>query len=263
MTKRMRIYLIIDETRFYHPGFVSDFLKKTTDEVVGGGLVTRVPSRSSIDHYLRTHWYYLKPSEMAKLAVRKYTMAIKDLVLKRDLNSPFYSVRSVFEFFKIDFMEVRYDINQQTYIDRIKEKEPDVIVSSNSLIFKGEVIGIPKICCLNRHSALLPSYGGLWPVFQAYRRGEEYTGVSVHVMERKIDTGHVLAQRKIRIEKKDTIADLYDKCFTISADVVIAALEKVRKGDFTLCSGGYESSYFSFPVREHWQEFRERGGRFI
>jgi len=263
MTKRMRVYLIIDETRFYHPGFVSEFLKKTTDEVVGGALVTKVPKKNSIENYLRTHWYYLKPSEMAKLAFRKYTMAMKDLLLRRDLNRPFYSVRSVLEFFKIDFIEVRYDMNQKRYIDSIKEKEPDVIVSCNSLIFKEEVIEIPKICCLNRHSALLPSYGGLWPVFQAYRRGEEYTGVSVHVMQRKIDTGNVLAQIKIRIEEGDTIADLYNKCFKISADVVIAALEKVRKGDFTPCSEGYQSSYFSFPVGEHWQEFRKRGGRFI
>jgi hypothetical protein len=40
------IFFIIDETSFYHPDFLSDFLRKTTDTVVGIALVTKIPKKT-------------------------------------------------------------------------------------------------------------------------------------------------------------------------------------------------------------------------
>ncbi len=201
---------------------------------------------------------------MMKLFFRKIVLSLNDILCKKSSDTPFYSVRSVLKFNNIDFFEVEYDINKKIYLDKIRWKNPDVIISSNPLIFKKELLyEIPNICCINRHSALLPSYGGVWPVFQAYRSGEQYTGVSVHVMESKIDDGAVLAQRKILIEKSQTLADLYEKCFGISADLVVAALEKVRNKNFSSCAEKKKLSYFSFPTAAQWKEFRRRGGRFI
>jgi methionyl-tRNA formyltransferase len=116
---------------------------------------------------------------------------------------------------------------------------------------------------VNRHSALLPAYGGLWPVFQAYRCNEQHVGVSVHVMGEKIDRGLVLAQHRIPVEETDTLFDLYRKCFAASSDVLLQALDKVRERNLTQCETDQAQSYFSFPTKEHWAEFRARGGRFI
>lgn len=259
----MRIFLVIDETRFYHPSFVAGFLKKTTDEVVGAALVTEIPAKSNLEIYLKEHWYYLRPSEMAKLAFNKYTMAAKDLFGKKSKTAPFYSVRSVFEFFKIDFVEIRKNINKKEYLDAIKSKKPDVIASANSLFFGKELLKISRICCINRHSSLLPSYAGLWPVFQAYRCGEEYVGASIHMMDENIDNGTLLTQKKVRIEKNDTVTSLYSKCFEASVDVLLESIEKIKRGDFTPFAQNNPPSYFSFPTKEHWQEFRDKGGRFI
>ncbi len=231
---------------------------------MGAALVTKVSSKNNLENYLVKHWYYLKLSEMIKLFFRKVVLSLKDVLCQKSADTPFFSVRSVLKFFNIDFFEVEYDINQKKYLDKIREKNPDVIISSNPLIFKNELLHeIPNICCINRHSALLPSYGGVWPVFQAYRNGEQYTGVSVHVMEKKIDDGAVLAQGKIRIENTNSLADLYQKCFGISADLVIEAVEKVRNNDFSSCAEKKELTYFSFPTRDQWKDFRIRGGRFI
>lgn len=122
---------------------------------------------------------------------------------------------------------------------------------------------IPKICCLNRHCALLPAYGGLFPVLQAYRSGERFTGASVHIMGEEIDVGPVLAQKEIEINNADTIASLYKRCYAASVDVLLEALERVRAGDFTPYANMIKPSYFSFPEKEHWRQFRKRGGKFI
>jgi len=256
----MRIYLIMNEEHFYQPNFIASFLKRTTDNVVGAALVTKV--KKSYMAYLIKNWYHLRLFEIVKLIFNGCILFAKDVLYNKHIDKPFYSARSVFKFFKIDFIEVRYDINRKAYINKIREKKPDVIISSCSTIFNDELLGIPRICCLNRHSSLLPSYGGVWPVFQAYRSGDKYVGASINMMERSIDTGTVLAQEKIRIERTDTIADLYHKTFKSSVDMLLEALEKVRTGDLNPCSQN-KPSYFSFPTSEHWHEFRMRGGKFI
>lgn len=248
----MRLYLVIDETRFYHPDFVTDLLRRTKDEIVGSAVITKVPAKSDLSLYLRSNASLLTWPEKFKLLFRQILFTIKGV-----------SVRSVLKSFHIDFIEVENDINQPEYLNAIRAKKPDIIISSNSLRFGKELLKIPTVCCLNRHSGLLPAYGGLWPVFQAFRTGEQFTGVSVHTMEEALDKGIVLAQQKIAITANDTIADLYQKCFAASADVVLAAVEKAKRSDFSSASSDSSSSYFSFPTKEHWQDFRKRGGRFI
>ena len=259
----MRLFFVIDETQFYHPEFLADFLRNTVDDVVGSGLVTKVPSKNNLERYMREHWYYLRPNEIIKLAYSKYSARLKDNIVRKTGEGPFYSVRSVLQYYNVDFIEIEYDINKKKYLDVIRAHKPDVIISSNPLIFKEELLNVPTICCLNRHSALLPSYGGVWPVFQAYRNAEEYTGVSVHLMTKQIDIGDVLAYQKVPITPDDTLSDLYDKCFNVSADVILKALDKVKNKDFTSCCGSNESSYFSFPRKEHWVDFRKRGGKLV
>ena len=259
----MKLYLVIDETSFYHPDFVAQFLRETKDDVVGVALVTRITPRNDISKYLIRHWYCLKLSEMIKLAVKDFLSKLFDLVLPKTKDSRFYSVRSVLRYFQIDLIEIHNDINKEEYIEHIKSKMPDVIISSNSLYFGEEVLNIPKYCCINRHSALLPSYGGLWPVFQAYLHGEDCVGVSVHTMNQKIDSGDTLVQKRIRIEKGDTIADLYKKCFGFSSGIILESLEKIRNNDLSTVDNDFHKSYYSFPTKEDWDLFREKGGRFI
>lgn len=259
----MKVFFVIDETSFYHPEFLARFLRETKDEIVGAALVTKIPPKNDINRYLLRHWYCLKPAETATLAGRAFRAKVLDLFMPKTRDGRFYSVRSVLKCFGIDFIEVHYDLNKPEYLNYIKSKTPDVIVSSNSLYFGGEVLNIPKYGCINRHSALLPSYGGLWPVFQAYVHGESHVGASVHMMVAKIDAGKVLAQEEIPVEKGDTIADLYKKCFHCSSDVILRALEKIRNNDLSTVENGRERSYFSFPTDEAWKIFRKKGGRFV
>lgn len=259
----MKVFLVVDETRFFQPGFLAEFLRRTNAEVVGAALVTRVPPSNSIESYFIKNWGVLRLREIVRLVLWKASIAIRDRLGSKSVNRPFYSVASVLRFFKVGFIAVKDDINQYPYLSHIRALQPDVIISSNSLIFREELLSIPKIGCINRHSALLPSYGGLWPVFQAVRSGESETGVTVHWMDAGIDTGSIISQKSIRVSPDDSVADVYEKCFAISADVVLDALGRIERKDMVLSEQACASSYFSFPTAEHWAEFRSRGRRFI
>ena len=261
----MRLFLVIGETPFYVPEFVRDLMDLTgeQDDWVGAAVITKVPEKGDIELYLKRNWRFLRPTEIAKLAAHKYLAMLKDKFLGARSNVSFYSVRKLLTVRGVGWFPVEMDINRPEVVARIAAMRPDVIVNSGSLIFREPIFKVPKICCLNRHSALLPAYGGLWPVFHAYRAGETEVGVSASIMVAGIDEGPVLAQRAMPIEPMDTLYDLYEKTFKASAPVVAEALDRVRRGDLSGIENDYMRSYYSFPTADHWRAFRRRGGRFI
>ncbi len=260
----MKLVIIIDETRFYHPDMLADFLRRTKDKVMGVCIVTKIPQKNSIEDYLKRHFYFLSFVEILKLVYRKLIYSVFDLFNRPTRNSKhFYSVKTVCKTFEAPFIFVQNSLNNSPVIDFITSLQPDIIISSNSLYFSKKILNIPRIACINRHSGLLPSYGGLWPVFQALRNGEDKVGVTIHVMVDKIDQGPVLSQQEIFIKDSDTVADLYEKCFVLSSTLLLDALDSIRMNGIQSKINNYPSSYFSFPTAEQWTQFRRRGRKFI
>ena len=255
---RLRLFIITDES-IYYPDFIINFIKRTDDEIVGAIITKNSPSNVDFEKYLLTHFYCFKPSEFVELFRLKFTMKFKDM-FSRDLKKePFYSLKSVYNAFNIDYFEIIDNVNRDINLEKIREKSPDIIINSSPYIFKKDILQIPKICCLNRHFSLLPSYRGLLGIFHALSNGEKYTGCSVHVMDKKIDHGPILAQDKVEILKGDTLHSLHEKCFNIGVDTLVHAINKARRNDFSDVGNDVKSSYFSFPTLLQWREFRKKG----
>ena len=64
---------------------------------------------------------------------------------------------------------------------------------------------------INIHPSLLPSFKGAHAIEQAFDYGVKVTGVTVHYVDRGMDTGPVIAQQVVRIAKRDTIETLEEK----------------------------------------------------
>ena len=53
----MNIFIVADETSFYHPDFLHELLKKNNHNIVGAALVTKLPEKNSLERYLIKHFY--------------------------------------------------------------------------------------------------------------------------------------------------------------------------------------------------------------
>ena len=64
---------------------------------------------------------------------------------------------------------------------------------------------------INIHPSLLPKYKGLDTHKRILKNKEKYSGCTVHFVTSKLDSGKIISQKKIKIEKNETVNSLKTK----------------------------------------------------
>lgn len=104
------------------------------------------------------------------------------------------------------------DVNAPDVVERIAALAPELVFSFYlRQILKPALLAIPSRGALNLHGSLLPQYRGRCPVNWVLVHGETETGVTLHYMEPKPDTGDIVAQRHVAITDDDTARTLNRK----------------------------------------------------
>jgi methionyl-tRNA formyltransferase len=156
-------------------------------------------------------------------------------------------------------------VNSPEYLQRVRQLAPDVIVSvAAPEIFRGEILRIPRLGCINIHSGRLPVYRGMMPTFWQMLHGEPAITVTVHEMAEALDAGKVLGTVLVPIEARDSLDRVITTTKAAGARLLIDVLGKIRQGQETRIPVDMtDKKYFSFPRREHVREFRKRGHRLL
>ncbi len=111
---------------------------------------------------------------------------------------------------------------------------PDlIVVAAFGQILKKDVLDLPKYGCINVHASLLPRWRGAAPINAAVLAGDEETGVTIMKMDVGLDTGPMLAMKRIRIKPDDTAGSLFDALATLGADLLIETLPAYMDGKLT------------------------------
>ena len=94
----------------------------------------------------------------------------------------------------------------------IKTYQPDLIVLAGFMrILTTEFIEVFKNKIINIHPSLLPKFKGLNTHQRAIDAGEKEHGVTVHLVSNELDSGKILAQKKVPIDSNDTAETLAKK----------------------------------------------------
>ncbi len=148
----------------------------------------------------------------------------------------------------------------------IKDLSPDVIFSFyyRNLIPKA-ILDIPRTGAFNLHGSLLPRYRGRCPVNWVLIAGETETGLTLHVMEEKPDTGDIIARRAIDISPRDTAHTLFLKMIKEARPLMRDILPALGDGTFTPIrqSDLGPSSYFGGRKPEDGRIFWDRDARAV
>ncbi|MDP3052203.1 MAG: methionyl-tRNA formyltransferase [bacterium] len=84
--------------------------------------------------------------------------------------------------------------NKAELLEIVKNLKPDLaVVAAFGMIFTKEILEIPKYGFLNIHASLLPRWRGASPIQSAILAGDEKAGITIMLLNEKMDEGPTLA----------------------------------------------------------------------
>ena len=82
---------------------------------------------------------------------------------------------------------------------------------------------------INIHPSLLPKYKGLNTHYRALKAKEKFSGCTIHYVSKKLDSGKIIAKKKVKIFKKDTSKKLEKRVLKEENKLYPLVLEKLIK----------------------------------
>ena len=130
-----------------------------------------------------------------------------------------------------------YDINSLEVSEFIKKRSPDLIVVCGSNIIQPKIFTLAPLGAINIHSGITPDYRCANPVEWAlYKKDFNKVGVTIHFIDEGIDTGDVIYQKTVKIEKGDTISSIYCKNTINGAVLMKKAIDDIALGKLKIWS---------------------------
>lgn len=123
------------------------------------------------------------------------------------------------------------NLRDPEFIKALTDLKPDLILVVAFKILPEEVYTIPVYGSVNLHASLLPKFRGAAPINHALINGETETGVTTFFLKKKVDTGNIILQKKINIEKDDDAGTLHDKLSELGASCVLETVRFIEAGN--------------------------------
>ena len=112
----------------------------------------------------------------------------------------------------------------QTIID----KNPDIIITAAyGQIIPEELLFFTKYKAINVHASLLPKYRGGAPINRAIENGEKYLGITIMYMDKLMDNGDMISQRKIELKEEDNFDTMNKKLSILGRDLLMNTLPSI------------------------------------
>lgn len=126
------------------------------------------------------------------------------------------------------------NVNSPESVEALRALKPDIVaVAAYGQILRREVLGLPRLACLNLHGSLLPKYRGAAPIQWAVANGDPVTGVTVIHMNERMDAGDMVLKREVPILPEDTGGTLAERMAVVGAQAFVDAIIAVRDGAAT------------------------------
>ncbi len=111
----------------------------------------------------------------------------------------------------------------------LRELQPDLVVIGGARILKEHILVIPKVGLVNAHPGLLPKYRGESTMHWSLLNGDP-VGVTVHMLDKGVDTGELLLRRQQPLTKSDTLTSLSEKLDDLAARMMVEAVSMLQSG---------------------------------
>ena len=151
-----------------------------------------------------------------------------DLIISNNPKSKGLRFAKIFKIKKKIFdFDIKKDSEKIILLELKKNKISLICLAGFMKILSKKFIKDFKGKILNIHPSLLPEFKGLNTHERVIKNKEKYSGCTVHFVNSKLDSGKIILQKKVKINKKDTPKKLAKKILTQEHKLYPKAILKV------------------------------------
>lgn len=149
-------------------------------------------------------------------------------------------------------------VNDPACIAKLQELKPDIVLVNGTRILSSKLLdGIPAVF-INMHAGITPQYRGVHGAYWAMvQNDKDHCGVTVHLVDKGIDTGGILFQSRIETTKQDNFITYPYLQFGEGLSLMRKAIEAAAQNNLQPAKHGAENSRLWYHPTI-WQYLHQR-----
>lgn len=121
-------------------------------------------------------------------------------------------------------------LRDEAFLEELRNLEIDLGIVVAFKMLPTVVWSMPKFGTFNLHASLLPQYRGAAPINWAIMNGDKESGITTFLLDKDIDTGDLIAVKKVAIADTDTAGTLHDKLMIEGGELVLKSVDMIANG---------------------------------
>lgn len=119
--------------------------------------------------------------------------------------------------------------------DAVAAYQPDLVVSAGFMKIVGPTF-LDRFAgrMINTHPALLPAFPGAHAVQDAVAYGVKVTGCTVHLVDKGVDTGPILAQQPVVVEPDEQAEELHARIKAVERRLLVEVVARLAREGATV-----------------------------
>lgn len=142
----------------------------------------------------------------------------------------------------------------------IKKYSPDMgVIFSFGRILPQKILELFPMGIINIHPSLLPKYRGPSPVQGAILNGDDMSGVSIMLLDARMDSGPILAQERIKIQDDEMAQSLLHRLSEKGAQLLIKTIPQYISQKIIPIAQEHEKATYTQIIKKedgeiHWSD---------
>jgi len=120
-------------------------------------------------------------------------------------------------------------------LEQLRQWDAELVLLSGFMrLLPPRVVAALSPWLLNTHPAFLPEFPGAHAVRDAIEAGVSQTGASVIIVDDGVDSGPIVAQRRIPVLPGDTEARLHERIKVVERELLVQSVLDIANGELDL-----------------------------
>lgn len=147
------------------------------------------------------------------------------------------------------------NLNDPAVVEGLKSYKPDLIVFTGGGLIRQAILENSGHGVVNCHMGVLPPYRGMdvveWPILENHF---DQVGITVHFMDKGVDTGDILQIQKVPLQLSEAISDLRNRMEPIMCQSLVDTCEQFLQGKIMRQLQTVPQGRQYFKMHPHLQE---------